>query len=109
MAIDAQGGISTVIALGRLLPVTSFDIAPPSFGSYEGQLFSLAQAEVAYPGATMNHIIQHVDPTTTATAERFCTLPMADADGGASPASASRRGSVPRGARSPGSSSRPRS
>ena len=82
VAIDAQGGISTVIALGRLLPVTSFDIAPPGFGSYEGQLFSLAQAEVAYPGATMNHIIQHVDPTTTAIADRFCTLPMADADGG---------------------------
>ena len=82
VAVDAEGGISTVIALGRLLPVTSFDIAPSSFGSYEGQLFSLAQPEIAFPGATMNHIIQRVDPTTTADAERFCTLPMADADGG---------------------------
>lgn len=82
IALNEAGEISTVVALGRLLPVTSFDIAPASFGSYQGQIFSLAQAEVAYPGATMNHIVQHVDPGTDADAEHFCTLPMADAAGG---------------------------
>ncbi len=81
VAIDAQGGISTVIALGRLLPVTGFDIAPESFGRYQGQLFSLAQARVAFPGVAQNHIIQRIDPATDADGERFCTLPMAGAAG----------------------------
>ena len=42
---------------------------------------ALTWAEVTYSGATINHIIQHVDPETTADAEHFCTLLMADADG----------------------------
>ncbi len=77
VAIDAQGRISTVVALGRLLPVTGFDIAPLSFGQYQGQLFSLAQARVAFPGVARNHIIQRIDPETDADGELFCTLPMA--------------------------------
>ena len=80
VALNAAGELSTVVALGRLLPVTSFDIAQTSFGRYRGQIFSLAQAEVTYSGVTINHIIQHVDPETNA--EHFCTLPMVDADGG---------------------------
>lgn len=77
VAIDPQGRISTVVALGRLLPVTGFDIAPVSFGRYQGQLFSLAQARVAFPGVARKHIIQRIDPETDANGELFCTLPLA--------------------------------
>ena len=76
IALDDQGQLSTVIALGRLLPVIGFDIAPASFGPYEGEIFSLAQAEIASPGISRNHIIQRVDPGTDDDGELFCTLPM---------------------------------
>ena len=36
IAVDEQGQLSTVILLGRLLPVTGFDIAEASFGAYGG-------------------------------------------------------------------------
>ncbi len=77
LALDAKGKISVLADLGKLLPVTGFDIAPASFGTFTGQIFSLAQAKVAVAGATANHIIQRIDPSKGYDASVFCTLPSA--------------------------------
>jgi hypothetical protein len=81
LAIDRNGKVSTVVALGRLLPVTGFDIAPASFGRYRGQIFSLAQPEVTDSGAIKNHIVQRIDPMTEKEGSVFCTLPRAGTEG----------------------------
>ena len=77
VALGKDGTTSVVVELGRLLPVTGFGVAPAGFGALSGQLFSLAQAEVAAPGATKNHVIQRVDLTTTEPSTVVCTLPEA--------------------------------
>jgi len=77
LTLDAEGKISVLAGLGKLLPVTGFDVAPASFGSFEGQIFSLAQAKVSAEGATANHIIQRIDPNKDYEASVFCTLPTA--------------------------------
>ena len=77
LTLDAKGKISVLADLGKLLPVTGFDVAPASFGSFAGQIFSLAQAKVAAEGATANHIIQRIDPNKGYEASVFCTLPSA--------------------------------
>lgn len=77
LTLNAKGKISVLAGLGKLLPVTGFDVAPASFGSFEGQIFSLAQAKVAAAGATANHIIQRIDPNKNYEASVFCTLPTA--------------------------------
>jgi len=77
LSLDAKGKISVLAGLGKLLPVTGFDVAPVGFGSFAGQIFSLAQAKVAAAGATANHIIQRIDPQKDYEASVFCTLPTA--------------------------------
>ena len=77
LAIDAQGGVSTLAGLGKLMPTVGIDIAPPGFGAYGGQVFSLAQPEVSMKGAAKNHIIQRIDPKADFSASVFCTLPDA--------------------------------
>ena len=77
LSIDEKGAVSVLASLGKLVPVTGFDVAPPSFGQYGGQIFTLAQAKVGAEGATANHIIQRVDPRQGYTASVFCTLPTA--------------------------------
>ncbi len=81
VALDDSGNLSTVVPLGRLLPVIGFDVAPQGFGPYQGQVFSLAQAVVATPGVASAHIIQRVDPRTDEDGVLFCTLPMEGAGG----------------------------
>jgi len=63
--------------LGKLLPVTGFDVAPASFGAFAGQIFSLAQGKVAMEGATANHVIQRIEPNNGYATSVFCTLPTA--------------------------------
>lgn len=77
LAIDQLGKIAVLAGLGKLLPVTGFDVAPASFGSFAGQIFTLAQGKVAAEGATANHVIQRVDPAQRYAASIFCTLPNA--------------------------------
>jgi hypothetical protein len=77
VAIGKDGALSVVVALGRLLPTTGLGVAPAGFGAFGGQLFTLAQAEVAAPGATKNHVIQRVDLNTTDASTVVCTLPVA--------------------------------
>jgi hypothetical protein len=75
LSLSTQGKISVLAGLGKLLPVTSFDVAPESFGSFGGQIFTLAQAKVKVDGAFANHIIQRVDPKQQYTASVFCPVP----------------------------------
>ena len=77
VAIGKDGTTSVVVKLGRLLPVTGFGIAPAGFGDLSGQLFTLAQAETAAPGATKNHIIQRVVIDSDDVSTVVCTLPEA--------------------------------
>ena len=85
VAVGKNGALSVVVGLGRLLPVTGMGIAPAGFGAFGGQLFTLAQAEVAAPGATKNHVIQRIDTKTKDPSTVVCTLPEAgDANKGVS-------------------------
>ena len=85
MAVGKDGTVSVVVALGRLLPTTGYDVAPQGFGEFGGHIFALAQPEVAAPGATKNHVIQRIDPKTEDVATVVCTLPDAgDANKGVS-------------------------
>jgi len=77
VAVDRQGRVETVVAVGRLLPVTGFDIAPASFKPHAGQIFCLSQPEVGRPGLSKNHVIQHLDPAGDREAAIFCRLPSA--------------------------------
>jgi DNA-binding beta-propeller fold protein YncE len=75
LAVTADGKVSDLIALGRLLPTTGFDIAPADFGAYGGHIFTVGQGKVSLPGAMANHVIQRVDPKTQDVATVVCTLP----------------------------------
>ncbi len=77
LALSADGDISVLAGLGKLLPTVGFDLAPQGFGDYGGQIFSLAQPKVAMEGALVNHVIQRVDPTQDYATSIFCTLPGA--------------------------------
>jgi len=74
MAISNTGKVSTVVGLGKLLPVTGWDIAPSGFGKYRGMLITLAQPRVGSAGAIENHVIQAVS-AETGKATTICTLP----------------------------------
>jgi hypothetical protein len=77
VAIGKDGKLSVVVELGRLLPTTGFGIAPEGFGAFGGYLFTMAQPEVAAPGAIKNHVIQRVDLKTKDASTVVCTLPSA--------------------------------
>jgi hypothetical protein len=77
LSLDKQGKISVLADVGKLLPVVGFDLAPEGFGSFGGQIFTLAQAKVKVEGAFANHIIQRVDPRQQYTASVFCPVPTA--------------------------------
>lgn len=74
VSISKDGQISELVGLGRLLPTTGYGVAPESFGTTAGHIYAIAQAKVAAPGATANHVIQRVDPQTQDVAEIVCTL-----------------------------------
>jgi len=74
VSINPDGYISDLVGLGRLLPVTGYDVAPAGFGEFAGHIYSIAQARVAAPGATANHVIQRVDPHSQDEASVVCTL-----------------------------------
>lgn len=77
LAINDAGGISILADIGKLLPTVGYDIAPPGFGGFAGQVFSLAQPKVAMEGAVANHVIQRIDPAHGYATSIFCTLPEA--------------------------------
>ncbi len=69
-----NGKFSVLIDADKLLPTTGMDVAPADFGSYGGQIFTIAQPSVQMPGALANHVIQRIDPKTR-TVTTFCRLP----------------------------------
>lgn len=75
LSIDRQGNMSVLAGVGKLFPVTGFDVAPPEFGEYGGQIFTLARGNVAMGGATANHVVQRVNPKQGYAASVFCTFP----------------------------------
>lgn len=75
VAIDRRGGIVPLADLGTLLPVVGFDVAPDGFGTYGGDIFTLAQARAGLAAATANHVIQRVQLHRPPAASVFCTLP----------------------------------
>lgn len=75
--VRRDGSFDILVGLGRLLPTTGFDLAPPGFGDYAGRIVAIAQARVSAPGATANHVIQQVDPGSGEDATVVCTLPEA--------------------------------
>jgi len=77
LSLNRQGKISVLAGLGKLLPITGFDVAPEGFGAFGGQIFTLAQAKVKVEGAFANHIIQRVDPAQHYAASVFCPVPSA--------------------------------
>jgi hypothetical protein len=79
LALGSDGQLRVVVALGRMLPVTGFDFAPAAFGTDAGQIYSLAQAQVAAPGTTQNHVIQRIDAASEKPGEVVCTLQAAGA------------------------------
>ena len=79
LALGGDGSLRVVVPLGRMLPVTGYDFAPPAFGDHAGRIYSLAQARVAAPGTTQNHVIQRIDTSSDALGEVLCTLQEAGA------------------------------
>lgn len=74
--VTLKGKISVLMGADKMTPVTGFDLAPSDFGSYGGQLFSIAQPTTAMKGAMVNHVIQRID-LAAHTASVVCTLPAA--------------------------------
>lgn len=75
LSVNSTGKVSALADIGKLLPVTGFDVAPESFGTFGGQIFTVAQAKVKMEGVMANHVIQRVDPKAEYAASVFCTLP----------------------------------
>lgn len=75
VAIDRRGGIVPLADLGTLLPAVGFDVAPDGFGTYGGNIFTLAQAHAGLAAASANHVIQRVQLHRPPVASVFCTLP----------------------------------
>jgi hypothetical protein len=69
------GKVSVLIGPSdKLLPTVGMDVAPAGFGSFGGQIFTLAQPVVGEKGIAANHVIQVID-LSTRTTKILCTLP----------------------------------
>jgi hypothetical protein len=77
LTVDRRGGLTVVAGIGKLLPVTGYDFAPPSYGPLSGQIYSLAQPQTTDRGTYVNHIIQRIDPAKDYATTIVCTLPNA--------------------------------
>lgn len=73
--VDAQGRVAVAFGVGKLRPPIAFDVAPPGFGSFAGQLFTVAFARPdAESGFLAPNVIQRIDPATGDVRDA-CTLP----------------------------------
>jgi hypothetical protein len=81
LSVAPDGALSVLIGTDKVLPVIGFDIAPPGFGKFGGQLFALSQPMTGMPGALANHVIQRID-VGKQSASVFCTLPKSGHSGG---------------------------
>ena len=85
--VDASGRVSVVADTGLQTPPTGFDVAPPGFGPFGGQIFLVSQPRAETFGTRQDHAIVRVAPGDNSSGELFCTLPT----------DASRDGTVPGG------------
>jgi hypothetical protein len=74
VSISMQGKVTVLIGPEKLLPTVGMDIAPAGFGSFGGQIVTLAQPIVGEKGIAANHVIQIIDLKTHST-KILCTLP----------------------------------
>jgi hypothetical protein len=75
-SISGDGKVEALVAVGRIPPPTAIDRAPQSFAPYAGHIFALAQPQKGWSGATANHIILRLDPSTWEPV-KFAELPSA--------------------------------
>ncbi len=73
--VTLNGEISVLMGADKMTPVAGFDLAPSDFGSYGGQLFSIAQPTTVMKGATVNHVIQRIN-LGSHTASVFAPCPL---------------------------------
>lgn len=81
-SIDARGRISTLVETARMLPAVGFDLAPPSFGQFAGQLILFTQPRVGQLGIWENHVIQRLELNGRDAVRPVCTLPNAGTNNG---------------------------
>ena len=75
LAVDTTGKVSEVAGLGAMLPPIALDVAPPSFGTFAGHIFTVAFARPdAEAGFLVPNVIQRIDPSK-GRATNVCTLP----------------------------------
>jgi hypothetical protein len=75
LTVDAKGHVSVTVGLGKLLPPIALDVAPPSFGTFSGHIFTVAFARPdAEAGFLVPNVIQRINPTT-GDVSNVCTLP----------------------------------
>jgi len=73
--VDEHGHVSVLVGLGKLLPPIALDAAPPNFGAFDGQIFTVAFARPdAEAGFLVPNVIQKIDPNS-GDVVNFCTLP----------------------------------
>jgi hypothetical protein len=75
-SITPDGTVVPLVKVGTIPPPTAIDRAGESFAPYSGQIFALAQPKTGWSGATTNHIILRIDPSTWKPV-RFAELPAA--------------------------------
>jgi hypothetical protein len=80
LAVARDGQVSVLVDADKLAPISAgFDIAPPDFGAYGGQIFALSQPKIGDKGGLENYIVQRIDPRNDFAVSIFCTLPGLDA------------------------------
>jgi hypothetical protein len=79
LSISQDGKVTVLVDADKMAPISAgFDIAPASFGPYEGQIFALSQPKVGAEGGLENYIIQRIEPDNDYAVSIFCTLPGID-------------------------------
>lgn len=80
VVLDRQGKIKRVpVPIGKVFPLAGMAVAPQGFGSYGGQVFTVNQGGVDYPGTAADSHIQRINPRT-GEVTTFCNLPRVKAD-----------------------------
>lgn len=80
LSVAPNGAVSVLIDADKILPVVGFDIAPPGYGAFGGQILALSQPTTGMRGGLANHVIQRIDPATK-TVSILCTLPKSGSAG----------------------------
>ena len=81
IAVSRDGDVRILVEADKLVPVSAgFDVAPPGFGAFGGDVFALSQPKIGDAGGLENYVIQRIDPDDDFAVSVFCTLPSIDSD-----------------------------